>query len=90
MAILITSPTVGSLKITNTAASPQTNYLCNNQTVNVYGEPNNQQEVYIANSNQQVIWSSKVVNISTIAASTPVGGFTLQQAITEISNLIIH
>lgn len=90
MAILITSPSPGSLKVTNTAASPLTNYLCNNETVNVYGEPNNQQEVYIANSNQQVIFSAKVSDITTIAASVPVGGFTLQNAIDAIASLIIH
>ena len=41
MAILytITSPVAGSLKIAVSSASPQANYLCNNQTVNVQGDP---------------------------------------------------
>lgn len=90
MAIIITSPTVGSLKITNTSASPQSNYLCNNQTVNVNGDPNNQQQVYITNELQQIIFEAKISNITTIGASTPAGGFNIQQAVDAIASLIIH
>jgi hypothetical protein len=90
MSILITAPVTGSLKIQNTSASPQTNYLCNLQTVNVSGNYNYPNHVSIANSNQQIIFDTNVSSISTIAASTPAGGFNLQQAITEISNLIMH
>jgi hypothetical protein len=89
MGILITAPTTGSLKITNTAASPQTNYLCNLQTVNVSGNYNYPNRVSIANSNQQVIFDANVSSITTIAASTPTDGFNLQQVITEIANLIM-
>ena len=89
MSILITAPVTGSLKIQNTSASPQTNYFCNNQTVNVYGNYLYPNTVFIANSNQQVIFEANLSAISTIAASSPAGGFNLQQAITEIANLIM-
>ncbi len=91
MAVLytITSPVAGSLKIQNSSASPQSNYLCNNQTVNVQGDPF-YQAVSILNSNQQTIIQLPLLNIATIAASTPVNGFSLQQAVTEIANLIMH
>lgn len=89
MAILITAPAAGSLKIQNTSASPQTNYLCNNQTVNVYGNYLYPNTVFIANSEQQVIFQANLTSISTIAASSPAGGFNLQQAVTEIANLIM-
>lgn len=89
MAILITSPVTGSLKITNTAASPQSYYLANNQTVNVYGNYLYPNQVFIANSNQQVIFQANVSGITTIAASTPAGGYNLQQAIDNIATLIM-
>lgn len=89
MSILITAPVTGSLKIQNTSASPQTNYLCNLQTVNVNGNYLYPNHVFIQNSNQQVIFDANISLISTIAASTPAGGFNLQQVITEISNLIM-
>ena len=89
MSILITSPVAGSLKIQNTSASPQTNYLCNLQTVNVNGNYQYPNHVFIQNSNQQVIFDANLSDITTIAASTPAGGFNLQQVITEISNLIM-
>jgi len=90
MAILITSPAVGSLKVTNTSASPRSYYLCNNQTVNVYGDPNYQQNVIIANELQQTIFEAKLTDISTIGASVPAGGFTIQNAVDAIASLIIH
>lgn len=89
MSYLITSPTAGSLKITNTAASPQSNYLCNNTTVNIIGDVFLQQ-VNILNSEQQLIQGIPLNKITTIAASTPVSGFNLQQAVDTIAALIIH
>jgi hypothetical protein len=90
MAILISSPVTGSLKITNTAASPLSNYLVNNSTVNVGGDPNNQQQVFITNEQQDIIFQTKVSNITTIGASTPAGGFTMQNAIDAIASLLMH
>lgn len=87
MSIIITSPVVGSLKIQNTSASPQSNYLCNNQTVNVQGDPF-YQAVNILNSQQQVIVQLPLSKIATIAASTM--SFNLQQAVDQISALIMH
>lgn len=92
MAIIISSPSPGSLKITNNAlsASPQTQYLCNLQTVTVYGQLTvpAEQDIFIANSNQQVIFQTKLANISNIGASG--FGFTIQQAVDAIASLIIH
>lgn len=85
--ITVTSPVAGSLKITKSSASPQSNYLCNNQTVNVQGDPF-LQAVNILNSNQQVIVALPISQIATIAASTM--SFNLQQAVDQISALIMH
>lgn len=89
MAIIITAPSQGSLKINNSAASPQSNYLCNLQTVTVSGDVFNQ-AVDISNELQQVIVSLPINKITTIAASTPVLGYNLQQAVDSIAALIIN
>ncbi len=91
MAILITSPVAGSLKITNTgtSASPQTQYFCNLQTVTVYGQLTvpAEQDIYIANEQQQTIWQAKLSNLTNIGASG--FNFTLQNAVDAIASLIM-
>lgn len=88
MSIIITSPVAGSLKITNSSASPQSNYLCNLQTINVSGNPFFQQ-VNLANEQQQTIVSFPLTQLATIGG-VAASGFTLQQAVDAISLLIIH
>lgn len=85
MAVIITAPVTGSLKIFNSSASPQSNYLCNLQTMNISGDPFNQ-AVNIANSEQQTIYSVKLSNLSLVGAAS-VG--TLQAAVDAIATLIM-
>lgn len=86
MSIIVSSPVVGSLKIQNTSASPQSNYLANNQTVNIVGDVF-QQSVNILNSNQQVIVALPLNKITQIAASTQ--SFGLQFAVDAIATMIM-
>ena len=86
MSIIVTSPVVGSLKINNSSASPQSNYLVNNQTVNVVGDVF-QQAVNILNSNQQVIVALPLAKITQISASTQ--AFGLQFAVDSIATLLM-
>lgn len=89
MAIIVSSPVAGSLRINNSSASPQSNYLCNLQTVNIIGNVF-QQAVDIQNSNGQVIVELPLKNITNIGASG-VGAFpTLQNAVDAISSLVMH
>jgi hypothetical protein len=85
MAIVIASPKTGSLAITNTSASPQTNYLCNLATDNVIGDPF-YQIVAIQNSNQQVMVQVPLNKITSIGGVAFSG--TLQQAVDDIANLL--
>ncbi len=87
MAILVTSPAAGSLRITNTAASPMTNVLCNLYTVNVIGDVF-QQAVNIQNSNGQVMQVIPISQLTTVSASVP-SSWTLQNAVDAISSLIV-
>lgn len=88
MAIIITSPVTGSLKINNNSASPQSNYLCNLQTVNIIGNVF-QQAVDIQNSNGQVIVELPLKNISNIGASGSAVFPTLQNAVDAIASLVM-
>ncbi len=87
MAIIISSPASGSIRIQNTAASPMTNVLCNLYTVNVIGDPF-QQAVAIQNSNGQVMQVIPISQLTTVSASVP-SSWTLQNAVDAISSLII-
>jgi hypothetical protein len=88
MSVIITSPVVGSLKINNSSASPQSNYLCNLQTVNVDGNPFSQ-SVSILNELQQPIYSVSINMLTSVGASGATN-FTLQNAVDAIASLIMH
>ncbi len=87
MAITISSPAAGSLKITNTAASPMSNYLCNLKTVQV-GANANSGEIYIQNELSQNIFTVQRVDLTTVAASTPTF-WTFENAVAALASLII-
>lgn len=87
MAIIITSAGTHSLRVNNSAASPQANYLCNMDTINVIGDVY-AQSVAIQNSNGQVMQSIPIAQLTTVAASTPTS-WTLQNAVQAIASLII-
>lgn len=87
MAIIITSPVQGSLKVTNSSASPVDSFYCNLQTIAVEGAPFDQ-SVSLVNSNGQNIVNFKLSNISTIGASGTTN-FTLNNAVDAIASLIM-
>lgn len=87
MAILITAPVTGSLKITNTSASPQSNYLCNLQTAGVTGDALNL-AVNITNNNGYNLAYIPLNKLTNVGASGA-GSFTLQNAVDAISSLIM-
>ncbi len=86
MALIITSAGTHSLRVDNSAASPQANYLCNMDTVNVIGDVF-QQAVVIQNSNGQVISTFPINQLTTVGASGA-GSFTLQNGVDAIASLI--
>lgn len=88
MAIIITSPAAGSLKINNSSASPQSQYLCNLVSTVVVGDPINQ-SVAIQNAEGGVMFSVQVKRLTTVAASSP-AFWTIGNAVDAISSLIIH
>jgi len=88
MAILVTSPVQGSLKINNSSASPQSQYFCNLQTVNIIGDVF-QQAVDIQNSNGQVMIALPLNKITNIGASGSPQVFSLQSAVDAISSLVM-
>ena len=88
MSVIITAPSAGSLKITNSSASPQSSYLCNLESTIVSGDPF-YNTINIANSNQQNIYSVSLNKLTTVGPSGA-GSFTLQNAVDAISSLIIH
>jgi hypothetical protein len=86
MAIIITSAGTHSLKVNNSAASPQASYLCNLDTVSVVGDVY-QQAVNLQNSNGQVMAVFPVSELTTVAASSP-ASWTLQNAIQAVASLV--
>lgn len=86
MAIILTAPKQGSLQVLNTAASPQSNYLCNLDTVIVIGNPW-EQSVAIENFMEQVIMVLPLSKLQSIGASG--GPFTLPNAVDAIASLIV-
>jgi len=86
MSIIITAPTVGSLKVANSSASPQNSYYCNLKTVSVQGDPF-LQNVNVINMEGTPLLSIPVKNIALIGASA--SPFSLQVACDDIAALII-
>lgn len=86
MAILISSPKSGSLKVQNTAASPQSSYLTNLSTCIVAGDYSANQ-VTITNNDNQLLAGFPLSQISTISAS--VQSFGMQWAVDSIATLIM-
>lgn len=86
MAIIITAPVTGSLRINNSSASPTTNVLCNLSTVNVVGDVF-QQAVNIQNNLGQVLQVIPLKSLTSVGASGSIS--TLQNAIDAISSLIM-
>lgn len=89
MSILITASPQGTLKITNSSASPQSNYLTNLQTVGVIGNAQSL-TVAITNSEGANLAEWKLSDIAGVGAS---GSFTgangLQNAVSAINSLIV-
>lgn len=87
MAIIVTSPITGSLKINNSSASPMSSYLCNLKTVTVNGDFSSGM-VNILNQNGQPLIQLPL-NKLTIVGASGAGSFTMQNAVDAISSLII-
>ncbi len=88
MALIITSAGSNSLKVNDSSASPQANYLSNLNSVNVIGDVF-QQAVVLQNSNGQVMSTFPLSELATVAASTPTS-WTLQNAVDAVASLIIN
>lgn len=90
MAILLSAPTIGSLKVQNTSASPMTMYICNLKTVTVTGDFSSN-NVQVLNANGQPLLQIPVNKITNIGSSGANFGnvFSMDNAIAAVSSLII-
>jgi len=86
MAIIITSPVTGSLRIQSTAASPQVSYLTNIATCIVSGDYSSN-SVLITDTDNRLLEQFPVSSITRISASTQ--GFDLTFAVDAIASLIM-